>query len=554
MQDDGKRFCVYLLLDICIKMHYNAAIDFFRRMVLFMKSKVLISLILALVVCLSSVGALACTAIYVGSDLTADGSTMFARSEDIANSYNKLFYVSPAGANAEGEVYQGCYGFTWTFTHDSYSYTAFSDDNGYGVDNVCPDCGGTHKHTPYQAGGTNEMGVTVSATETIGGSEAVEAVDPYADAGIEEAEIVTVVLGEAATAKEGVELLLSIYDEAGCCGGSGLFIADQNETWYIENVTGHQYIALKLSSSMAFAQPNMAIIGLIDLDDTENVIASEGIISVAQEAGTYVGDAEANTIDYVASYCGGSEANSRMVSALAYFNAETASQTPVSTDYTISNVDAEGNIVPMYTNITLDHAYTIEDVVGYYHIDGIASSRNLETHIFQIFPEDGATDTVEWVAMDDAGYSVFVPYYPMLTTDTYAAYQVSTLPSDFSEEEPAEGLYYASTTTVRTEEGRETVEGFCILPEDWADSMYWSLDALSNLILSGGASEEQIAEVNAALSEAQQACYDAFAEMQAAVSEAADEAAAQEAATSISEEAAANVHAVAVELVNGLTA
>ena len=536
-------------------------------MVLFMKSKVLISLILALVVCLSSVGALACTAIYVGSDLTADGSTMFARSEDIANSYNKLFYVSPAGANAEGEVYQGCYGFTYTFTHDSYSYTAFSDDNGYGVDNVCPDCGGTHKHTPYQAGGTNEMGVTVSATETIGGSEAVEAVDPYADAGIEEAEIVTVVLGEAATAKEGVELLLSIYDEAGCCGGSGLFIADQNETWYIENVTGHQYIALKLSSSMAFAQPNMAIIGLIDLDDTENVIASEGIISVAQEAGTYVGDAEANTIDYVASYCGGSEANSRMVSALAYFNAETASETPVSTDYTISNVDAEGNIVPMYTNITLDHAYTIEDVVGYYHIDGIASSRNLETHIFQIFPEDGATDTVEWVAMDDAGYSVFVPYYPMLTTDTYAGYQVSTLPSEFTENDPGLAqpspqlnaaapadakVYYPTTTTVRTEEGRETVEGFCVLPEDWADSMYWSLDALSNLVLSGGASEEQIAEVNAKLAEAQQQCYDAFAEMQAAVSAAADEAAAQEAATSISEEAAANVHAVAVELVKGL--
>ena len=518
-----------------------------------MKSKVLISLILALVVCLSSVGALACTAIYVGSDLTADGSTMFARSEDIANSYNKLFYVSPAGANAEGEVYQGCYGFTYTFTHDSYSYTAFSDDNGYGVDNVCPDCGGTHKHTPYQAAGTNEMGVTVSATETIGGSEAVEAVDPYADAGIEEAEIVTVVLGEAATAKEGVELLLSIYDEAGCCGGSGLFIADQNETWYIENVTGHQYIALKLSSSMAFAQPNMAIIGQIDLDDTENVIASEDIIAVAQEAGTYVGDAEANTIDYVASYCGGSEANSRMVSALNYFNAETASETPVSTDYTISNVDAEGNIVPMYTNITLDHAYTVEDIVGYYHIDGIGSTRNLETHIFQIFPEDSATDTVEWVAMDDAAYSVFVPYYPMLTTDTYAAYQLSTLPATFSEEEPADGpVYYASTTTVRTEEGRETVEGFRVLPENWADSMYWSLDALSNLVEFGGVSEEQVADVNAKLAEAQQDCYDAFAEMQAAVAEAGDEAAAAEAVTSISAEAAANVHAVAVGLVNGL--
>ena len=163
-----------------------------------MKSKVLLSLILALVVCPLLCGALACTAIYVGSDLTADGSTMFARSEDIANSYNKVFYVSPAGANAEGEIYNGCYGFTWTFTKDSYSYTAFSDDNGDGVDGVCPDCGGTHKHTPYQAAGTNEMGVSVSATETISGSEDVRTVDPYSDIGIEEAEIVTVILSEAA--------------------------------------------------------------------------------------------------------------------------------------------------------------------------------------------------------------------------------------------------------------------------------------------------------------------------------------------------------------------
>ena len=517
------------------------------------KLKVLLCMAVALVMCFSSVGAMACTAIYVGSDLTEDGTTMFARSEDISNSYNKLFYVSPAGNHTAGEEYSGCYGFTYTFTHDSYSYTAFRDDNGDAVEGVCPDCGGTHKHTPYEAAGTNEMGLSVSATETIGGSDAVYELDPYTDTVIEEAEIVTVLLSEAATAKEAVDLLLNIYDTVGCSGGAGLFIADNTETWYIENVTGHQYLALKLSDSMVFAQPNMSIIGLIDLDDTENVIASENLIGLAQQAGTYVGDEEANTIDYVASYNADQSANSRMVSALKYFNAE-ASDEPATSDYTISNVDAEGNIVPMYTNITLDHAYTIEDVVGYYHIDGIASSRNLETHIFQIFPEDGATDTVEWVAMDDAGYSVFVPYYPMLTTDTYAAYQVSTLPSDFSEEEPAEGLYYASTTTVRTEEGRETVEGFCILPEDWADSMYWSLDALSNLILSGGASEEQIAEVNAALSEAQQACYDAFAEMQAAVSEAADEAAAQEAATSISEEAAANVHAVAVELVNGLTA
>ena len=58
-------------------------------------------------------------AIYVGSDLTADGNTIFARSEDIANSYNKLFCVSPAGRHTAGEEYAGCYGFTCTFTRST---------------------------------------------------------------------------------------------------------------------------------------------------------------------------------------------------------------------------------------------------------------------------------------------------------------------------------------------------------------------------------------------------------------------------------------------------
>lgn len=515
------------------------------------KCKVLISLAAALSLCLSMVGAQACTSIYLGSALTEDGSTIFGRSEDIANSYNKLFYVSPAGNHSAGEVYDGCYGFSYTFTRDSYSYTAFRDDNGDGVDGVCPDCGGTHKHTPYEAGGTNEMGLSVSATETIGASEAVSAVDPYKDAGIEEAEIVTVLLSEAATAREAVDLLLRIYDESGCCGGSGLFIADANETWYVENTTGSQYIALKLSDNLAFAQPNMSVIGLIDLDDSENVIASEKLIAVAQEAGSFVGDAEANTIDYVASYNADQSANERMANALKFFGAEIA-DAPAAADYTISNVDAEGNIVPFYTNIALDHAYTIEDVVKFYDIDGIASTRNLETHVFQIFPEGGARGTVEWIAMDDAGWSVFVPYYPMLTTDTYAGYQLSTAAAVFSEEEPVDGLYYATTATQYTDEGRVSVEGFRTLPENWADSMYWSADALSNLVTSAELSEDKIAEIEAGLAGLQQQCYDAYAELQAAVAAAESDEAAAEAATKISADAAAAVHAGIVEMVNSI--
>ena len=142
--------------------------------------------------------AFACTALYVGSDLTEDGTTMFGRIEDLGtNDNNKLFYVSAAGNHKAGEVYDGCYGFTYTFTHDSYSYTARRDDNTSGV---CPGCDGTHDHTPYEEAGTNEKGVMVSATESLYGKDAALAVDPYVDDGIEEAEITTVLLSEAGTA------------------------------------------------------------------------------------------------------------------------------------------------------------------------------------------------------------------------------------------------------------------------------------------------------------------------------------------------------------------
>lgn len=530
-------------------MQYNTFINSNRKVsIMTCKMKSVICLMVALVMCLGSVSAMACTAIYVGSDLTTDGSTMFARSEDISNSYNKVFYVSPAGKHTAGEEYNGCYGFTYTFTKDSYSYTAFSDDN---LGGICPDCDGEHDHTPYQAAGTNEMGLTVSATETIGCSDVMYEADPYTDTGIEEAEIPTILLSEAANAQEALEILFGIYDSVGCAGGAGLFIADHNETWYVENATGTQYIAVKLTGTMAFAEPNMSIIGLIDLDDTENVIASENLIATAQNAGTFVGDAEANVIDYVASYNADQTAGTRMIDALKYFNAETAKEEPTTEDYTISNVDAEGNIVPMYTNITLDHAYSVEDIVGYYDIPSIGYNRNLETHIFQIFAEDGATDTVEWVAMDNASCTPFVPYYPMLTTETYAAYQLTTDSAAFTEEEPTEAEIYYATTKNRWVEGeRVAVEGFTALPENWAESFYWTFDALSNLYESGNLTDEQKATVDEKIAEMQNQCYEAYAELQQTVAAAESDEAAAAAATEISSKTAEAVHTTAVELVN----
>lgn len=462
----------------------------------FMKKMMLFTVTVVMMLALTIVGASACTMIYVGSDLTEDGATYFARSEDISNSYNKVFYVSEAGTHKAGEVYSGCYGFTWTFTKDSYAYTAFRDDN-FGEE--CPDCGGTHVHMPYEAAGTNSEGLTVTATVTLSDNRIVRNFDPMIDTGIEEAEIPTILLSEAATAREALDLLIQIYETQGATGRSGIIIADQTEAWYIENYTGTQYIAIKLPSDMIFISPNMGTLGLIDLDD-ENVIASEKLISVAQEAETFVGNAEENQIDIRASYSSTS-INARMINGLNYLNdAYTyTSETITSDDFTISNVAEDGTVTGFYTDIEADRVITIRDMVDFYKVDQIGNTGNLEYHIFQIRPEGNeATATVEWVGMDHGAYGVSIPYYPMLLNDTYEGYKVgdmvsATFVQAASPDELPEGStgYYPSTGKITNEEGkRVTVDGYKVLPTGWEDSYYWCFDLVSNYALSSDCSEK----------------------------------------------------------------
>ena len=83
--------------------------------------KKMIAILLA--VAILPAGALACIEIYVGSGMTEDGSTVIARLEEYETNrgWPKTFDIIPEGSHKAGEEYLGCYGFRWTFTHDSYS-------------------------------------------------------------------------------------------------------------------------------------------------------------------------------------------------------------------------------------------------------------------------------------------------------------------------------------------------------------------------------------------------------------------------------------------------
>ena len=442
----------------------------------------------------------ACTTIYAGANRTQEGTKFIARSEDYGSDMNKLWFVSEAGAYSG--TFRGCpeYGpFTYELSHPSYRFTYFKNDNVY--NGVCPECGEENaQHASYTEFGTNEKGVSVSATETISGTDAVLAVDPYRDAGwaqengkpagIEEGDIPTVLLSEAASAREALDLLLSIYDTYGCADGAGLFITDQQESWYIENCSGTQYVAIKLNDDLLFLEPNMAIIGSVDLDDTENVIASPKLIETAKAAGTFTGDEVENVINFRASYAGRLDsADKRLVEGLNYLNSaysyDAEKLVADNSRFTISNLDASGAIVPLYTNISADRTLTVDDILNYYKLSTIAKSGNQEIEIFQIFkdrPMEYAT--VGWVAVGDLACNVFVPYYPMLIDAMYEGYQAGTPAVRFTTEKPTEGLFYPYAKRSYNWETGEvtTTDGYRILPEGWEKSYYWSFEILNDYV------------------------------------------------------------------------
>lgn len=439
----------------------------------------------------AAIGASACTTIYVGGNLVEEGTPFVARTEDYGADMNKLWFISEAGHFKKGDKFLGCpeYGeFEWTFTHDSYRFTHFTNDIFNGK---CPECGQEDPtHWSYTEFGTNEKGLSVSATETISGNAEVKKIDPNVQekvdgvVGIEETDIPTILLAEAASAREGIELLAKIYDEYGAYFDSGIFVCDQKEAWYIENCSGTQYVAIKLHDDLIFLEPNIAVIGQVDLDDTDNVIASEKLIEVAKQAGTFVGNEKENIIDFRASYAnlGDGEAPRqvgapRMVDGLKFLDKDAdytvADLYADNTLFTISNVK-DGKIVPLYTNIKVDRKLTKDDVFNFYKLSSVGKPSNQEIEIFQLFKDEPLeTGTVGWVGVGNMSNNVFIPYYPMLLTEQYKGYQTSTQVVTQSAELP-EGFH---TWTTRND------GMYVAYPENWRDSYYFTFEGLGGYIL-----------------------------------------------------------------------
>lgn len=399
----------------------------------------------------SGVSASACCGLYVGSQQSENGSTYVGRSEDIGKLYDKVFEVRPAADHAEGEMYEDTYGFSMPYPSHTYRYTVLRDSIEQGESVVDED--GNLVREAYGEVGMNEKGVSVSATVSTSYNANAKAADPLVDTGICEISLTSVILMSADSARDGVEKLAAIIDTYGSGECNSFTISDANEVWDFETLSGHQYVAMKMPDDKVSVNPNMVVMNEIDVSDTENVVASADLISLPLENGFLVSsqqgkvaDDQITKIDIQKTYGSEDFGNGqyfRYWQGVNYLNEELSQSVSVERD---GEAAPEG---PFNMLFEADHQLTTYEVLRLLACRGegteyaadnnpeknpngtaIGNERQAECHVFEIrsdMPE--ALATIQWQTMSRAEFSVYLPYYSNLLTDTSDIFQTEYSPS-----------------------------------------------------------------------------------------------------------------------------
>ncbi len=377
----------------------------------------------------------ACTGFYIGSNWSENGSTYYGRSEDYNEEQVKIFGVKPAMDWPDGSLFKISDGFTMPNPPHTYRYTYCKDSPAEG--NYLLDKNGNPEGEYCAEIGINEKGVAMSATVSTYYNSNAEAADPLISDGLIEAALGSVILGSSATAREGVELVGKIIDEKGAGECNSLFISDSNEVWFMEIVSGHQWAAIKLPPDKVMVQPNLMLMNSIDLNDKENVIASKNIKSLPESKGFLVTDKNGN-IDVTRTYgkpYAGDGTTVRYWQGLNYMNPAKAA----SLDY--RTIHSQNNPAPLLYEP--DRKLTTMEALRLlaYRGEGskhdtnagtapyaIGNGNQTECHVVEIRKDMPAPlASLQWQAMADAEWSVYLPYFSTLITKVNEKYNEPSL-------------------------------------------------------------------------------------------------------------------------------
>lgn len=400
-----------------------------------MKKILLRLMFLAMLVALLPVQvAQACSAFIVGKDLTADGSTLFGRTEDYpyapdGGRHNQNYVVVPAKTYKDGDkIEDESNGFTYPHLANEMKYTAVYDsdrDNG--------------SNGNFAAHGFNELGVAMTATVSATPNDKVLKEDPLVKDGLPEASLVDLALPRAKTAREVIETVAKVLDEKGSAEGNIIVAADKNELWYMEILSGHQYVAIKFPTNKYAVFANTYYLGHVDLNDKENVIASKNVEEVAKKADNYKTDKDGNFMiaksygpdKYMERNRSRTYAGIKWMDPQAKVNYDDEAfdllrePTDPNKKYTVHDVIAEQR--NRFEHLT---EYKADDLVEVgKKIDtnvykyALGNENVIDAHVYQIKPNlPNAFGGVMWLGLAQSRNTPYVPFYGNVE-DTYEAFK-----------------------------------------------------------------------------------------------------------------------------------
>ncbi|PKL84290.1 MAG: dipeptidase [Ignavibacteriae bacterium HGW-Ignavibacteriae-3] len=210
----------------------------------------------------------ACTNLLVTKGASRDGSTMITYTADSYNLYGELYYFSaskyPAG--------------TWL---DVYEW-----DTGKYLGKIKQ-----ARETCNVVGNMNEHQVVIAET-TFGGRS--ELVNPKGI--IDYGSLIYITLQRAKTAREAIKIMTELVEEYGYySSGESFSIGDPNEVWIMEmigkgpGVKGANWVAVRIPDGYIAGHANASRITTFPLNDPQNCLYSEDIISFAKSKGYFSG-------------------------------------------------------------------------------------------------------------------------------------------------------------------------------------------------------------------------------------------------------------------------
>jgi dipeptidase len=288
-----------------------------------------------------------CTNFLVTRGASADGSTMITYAADSHVLYGEL-YFQPAQDYPAGAM------------RDIYEW-----DTGKYMGKI-PQIA----HTFNVVGNMNEFQVAIGETTYGGRSELGTQSGAIMDYG----SLIYVALQRAKTAREAIEVMTSLVKDYGyASSGESFSIADQNEVWILELIgkgegeKGAVWVAVKIPDGYISGHANQARITTFPLNDKNNCIYSEDVISFAREKGWYKGDDKDFSFSDVYAPVDFGAARFCDARVWAGFNKVAAGMEKYS-DYAKGIVINEGvnhfagNRIPLW--IKPDKKLTVQDVMG----------------------------------------------------------------------------------------------------------------------------------------------------------------------------------------------